>query len=71
MDKVKYIIEANCQLSDITNYKKLQNDPTLQHNKLINDSVNRFKKAKMLPENITDALTTISPSSHKCINKLL
>ena len=56
MDTVKCINEANHQLSDILNYKKLQNDPTLQHNKLINDLVNHFKEAKFLAENITDAL---------------
>ena len=42
MDTVKYIAEAECQLSHITNYKKLQNCPTLQH-KLGNDTTNRFK----------------------------
>lgn len=56
MDTVKCINEANHQLSDIINYKKLQNDPTFQHNKLINDLVNHFKEAKFLAENITDAL---------------
>ena len=51
MDTVKYINEANHQLSDIINYKKLQNDPTLQHSKLINNLVNHFKEAKFLAEN--------------------
>ena len=34
MDVEKYINEANRQLSDKSNYKKLQEDPTLQHSNL-------------------------------------
>ena len=44
MDTDKSIEEADRQLSDSTNYKKLQNDPTLQHNKLVND--NSFQERK-------------------------
>ena len=44
MDVEKYINEANCQLSDKRNYKKLQEDPTLQHSNLVNDTIDRFKK---------------------------
>ena len=40
----KYINEANRQLSDKRNYKKLQEDPTLQHSNLVNDTIDRFKK---------------------------
>ena len=32
MDIDKYISEAQRQLNDKNNYKKLQTDPTLQHN---------------------------------------
>ena len=42
MDIDKYISEAQRQLNDKNNYKKLQTDPTLQHNKLVNDTVERF-----------------------------
>ena len=74
MDTDKYIEEADRQLSDCTNYKKLQNDPTLQHNKLVNDTITRFKKEKLLPQNIADGLSTsntrtpkfyLSPKIHK------
>ena len=44
MDVEKYINEANRQLSDKRNYKKLQEDPTLQHSNLVNDAIDRFKK---------------------------
>ena len=52
------VYSLSCQLSHITNYKKLKNDPSLQHHKLGNDTTNRFKKEKLLPKNIADGLTT-------------
>ena len=77
MDTDKYIEEDDRQLSDSTNYKKLQNNPTLQHNKLVNDTITRFKKEKLLPQNIADGLSTsnlrtpkfyLSPKIHKPYN---
>ena len=40
----KWIAEADRQLSNTTNYKKQLNDSALQHKKLVNDTINRFKK---------------------------
>ena len=65
MDSDKYVEEADRQLSDSTSYKKLQNDPTLQPNKLVNDTINRFKKEKLLPQNIADGLCTSNPRTPK------
>ena len=65
MDTDKYIEESDRQLSDRTNYKKLQNDPTLQHNKLVNDTITRFIKEKLLPQNIADGLSTSNPRTPK------
>ena len=48
MDVEKYINEANRQLSDKRNYKKLQEDPTLQHSNLVNNTIVRFKKEDLL-----------------------
>ena len=42
LDIDKYISKAQHQLNDENNYKKLQTDPTLQHNELVNDRVERF-----------------------------
>ena len=42
MDIDKYISEAQHHLNDKNNYEKLQSDPTLQHNKLVSDTVERF-----------------------------
>ena len=44
MEEEKYINEANRQLSDKHNYKTLQEDPTLQCSKLVNDTINSFFK---------------------------
>lgn len=35
----------------------------MQHNGLVNDTVNRFKKEKMLLENIADAITAVNPGT--------
>ena len=63
MDTKKYIAKTDYQLRDITNYKKLQNVPTLQHNKLVNDTMNCFQKEKLLPNNNSNALTTTNPKT--------
>ena len=65
MDIEKYISEAQHQLNDEINYKKLQTDPTLQHNKLVNDTVERFLKDKSIPTKITDGLITSNPRTPK------
>ena len=65
IDTDKYIEEADRQLSDSTNYKKLQKDPTLQHNELVNDTITRFKKEKLVPQNIADVLSTSNPRTPK------
>ena len=65
MDTHKYIEEADRQLSDSTTYKKLQNDPTLQYKELVNDTITRFKKEKILPQNIADGLSTSNPRTPK------
>ena len=58
MDIDKYISEAQRQLNDKNNYKELQTNPTLQHNKLVNGAVERFKKDKSILTKIADGLIT-------------
>ena len=58
MDTDKYISEAQRQLNDKNNYKELQTNPTLQHNKLVNGAVERFKKDKSILTKIADGLIT-------------
>ena len=42
LDTENYIKEANPQLSDKNNRKRLQTDPTLQQNKMVNHTFDRF-----------------------------
>ena len=57
MDVEKYINEANRQLSDERNYKKLQEDPTLQHSNLVNNTIDRFKKENIISKKLADRLS--------------
>ena len=43
MDTGSYIKEANRQLSDKTSYNKLTQDPTLRHNQMVNQTIERLK----------------------------
>ena len=65
MDMEKYINEANRQLSNKRNYKKLQKDPTLQHSNLVNDAIDRFKKEKSLSNKLADGLKSVNPKTPK------
>ena len=39
IDTDSYIQEANRQLSDKTSYKQLTEDPTLRHNRMVNQTI--------------------------------
>ena len=56
MDTYSYMKEANRQLSDKASYKQLIQDPTLQHNRIANQTIERFKNEKLLPQKIADGL---------------
>ena len=43
----------------------IQNDPTLQHNKLVSDTINPFRKEKLLPNNIANGSSTTNPRTEK------
>ena len=65
MDVEKYINEANRQLSDKRNYKKLQEDPTLQHSHFVNNTFDRFKKENLLSKKLSDGLKSVNPKTPK------
>ena len=65
MDADSYIKEANQQLSDKASYKQLTQDPKLQHNKMVNQTIQRFKNAKLLPQKIADGLKITNPKTPK------
>ena len=63
MDVEKYINEANLQLSDKHNCKTLQEDPTLQHSSLVKETIDRFKKVKLLSKKKADGLKSVNPKT--------
>ena len=65
MDTDSYIKEANRQLSDKASYKKLTQDPTLQHSRIVNQTIERFKNEKLLPQKIADGLKITNPKTPK------
>ena len=60
-----YIKEANRQLSDKNNYKTLQINPTLQHNKMVNESLDRFKNENLLSKKTAKGMKVINPKTTK------
>ena len=51
-----YINEASPQWSDKDNYQQLPNDPTLQHNKIVNNTIERFQKENLLSKKTAEGL---------------
>ena len=52
MDVKKYINEAHRQLNNKDHYKILNKDPTTTNAKLVNDTIQRFKKEKLLKKKL-------------------
>ena len=50
MNEKYYINEAHRQLNNKNHYKKINKDPTTTTAKLVKDTVQRFKKEKLLKE---------------------
>lgn len=78
-DLDKFISEAIGQLCDKHHYKALQEDPTLQHSKLVNDTSETFKKenfvSKKWPTDIKPSVqkrpkSYILPNMHKENNSI-
>ena len=65
MDTGSYIKEANRQLSDKASYKQLTQDPTLQHNRMVNQTIESFKNEKLLPKKAADGLKASNPKTTK------
>ena len=61
METENDIKEANRQLADKSNYKTRQTDPALQHNKMVNDTLDQFKNENLLSIKTTEGLK-INPS---------
>ena len=65
MDTDSYIKETIRQLSDKASYKQLTQDPTLQHNRMVNETIERFKNEKLLPKKTADGLKVSTPKTPK------
>ena len=65
MDVKDYINEAHCQLNNKGHCKILNKDPTAANAKLLNDTIKRFKKEKLLKEKIADGLKVSNPKTPK------
>ena len=61
LDTENYIKETNCQLSDKNNYKTLQTDSTLQHNKMVYDTLDQFKNENLLSKRTEEGLKMVNP----------
>ena len=58
IDVKYYIREAESQLKSKDNYDRLKYDPTERHNRLVNNTIERFKKQKMMKEKVAEGLKT-------------
>ena len=52
MDTDSYIKEANQQLTEKASYKQLTQDPTLQYNRMVNQTMERLKNENFLPKKL-------------------
>ena len=60
VDVTDYIKEAERQLNNTENYRKLQEDPSATNMKLVNDTIERFN------EKVAEGLKSNHPKTPKC-----
>ena len=65
VDVKDYIKEAERQLNNTKNYRKFQEDPTATNMKLVNDTIERFKKQKLINEKVAEGLKRNDPKTPK------
>ena len=65
-----YIKDTEQQLNNTENYKKLQEDQTATNMKLVNDTSERFKKQKLINEEVADSLKRNDPKTPKFFRRL-
>ena len=65
MDTDSYIQKVNWQVSDKASYKQLTPDSTLHHNKMVNQTIERYKNEKLLPKKTSDGLKVNNPKTPK------
>ena len=60
-----YIRETESQFKINDNYDRLKYDPTKTHDRLVNDTIKRFKKQKAMTDNVAEGLKTENPTTPK------
>ena len=63
LDADQYVKEANRQLSDTNNYKKLNYNPTTEYANTVNTTIDLFKTQHKIPEKIADGLKVTKPKT--------
>ena len=63
LDADQYVKEANRQLADTNNYKKLNYNPTTEHANTVNTTIDLFKTQHKIPEKIADGLKVPKPKT--------
>ena len=63
IDVKDHIKEAESQLENKYKYDRLKYDLIETHNRLVNDTIERFKKQKMMKEKVAEGLNTENPRS--------
>ena len=65
VDVKDYIKQAERQINNTKNYRKLQEDPTVTNMKFVKNTIERFKKQKLINEKIADGLKRNDPKTPK------
>ena len=60
--------EPNNHLSDKCSYKTSREDPTIQHKKLANGTIDKFKKENLLSKKLTDGPKSVNPKTPKVLH---
>ena len=65
VDVKDYIKQAERQINNTKNYRKLQEDPTATNMKFVKNTIERFKKQKLINEKVADGLKRNDPTTPK------
>ena len=65
VDVKDYIKQAEQQINNTKNYRKLQEDPTATNMKFVKNTIERFKKQKLINEKVADGLKRNDPKTPK------
>ena len=65
VDVKDYVKQAERQINNTKNYRKLQEDPTATNMKFVKNTIERFKKQKLINEKVADGLKRNDPKTPK------